>query len=63
MATIVLHGEMAEDSPRTTAATQGAAPKEALEMYDSFSAGSIYYGRSIAVVVVATALAVLFNLI
>jgi hypothetical protein len=32
-------------------------------MYDSFSDGAVYYGRTFAVVVVVMALAILLNLI
>jgi hypothetical protein len=37
--------------------------KETLEMYDSFSAGAVYYGRAVAILIVATALAALLNLL
>ena len=41
-----------------------AAPKkEAFAMHDSFSEGSVYYGRTIAVVAAVMALAILFHLI
>jgi hypothetical protein len=35
--------------------------KEAFEMYDSFSAGSVFYGRTIAVVAAVIALAVVLG--
>jgi hypothetical protein len=37
--------------------------KEALNMFDSYSDGSVFYGRSLAIVVGFTILAILLNLL
>jgi hypothetical protein len=61
--TIVLRYQRHEDSYRTDAVTNRAAEKEAFQMYDSFSSGGVFYGRTLAVVAGVLALAILLNLL
>ena len=45
------------------AATRTAAVKEAFGMYDSFSDGSVFYGRTAVILVAVTVLAAVLHLI
>jgi hypothetical protein len=60
---MVLQHQRYDDSYGTDAATNPAALKEAFHMNDSFSAGGVFYGRTLAIVGGIMVLAVLLNLI
>ena len=42
---------------------KGRTSKEAFEMFDSFSEGSVFYGRAVAVIAAAMVLAVVLHVI
>ena len=63
MSTIVLHNRRAENTNRKNATTRTVALKEAFDMFDSFSEGNVFYGRTAVLMGAIVALAVLVHFI
>lgn len=60
---MVLYCVWAEDRYRRYAAHRKPLWKEAFNMQDNFSAGSVFYGRTLALVAAVMAIAIILRLI